>query len=86
MNNKYKTSLSLVMDEIKIAEEKWPIWPENKYEGIAIITEELGELSQAILRHEKENGAAYEILLEAVQVACTSIRFIYNFLERCQEK
>lgn len=52
-----------LFDELQSAEKKHPGWPENIFEQIAIIAEELGELSQAALddRYNKNDDKAGEI-------------------------
>ena len=62
-----------VFKELKSSIKQHPIWPEDVYKAIAIITEELGELSQAALNENYEN-----IRQEAIQVTAMGLRFLVN--------
>lgn len=73
-----KGNYSEIMAEVKRAEAKWPEWPTNRYEALAILTEEIGELAQACLKEKHEGGNTKAIKTEAVQVAAMAIRFIRN--------
>jgi NTP pyrophosphatase (non-canonical NTP hydrolase) len=75
---KQKTAIDLMLEGLASAQHKHPLWPENVYEQIAVITEELGELSQAVLQHEHEGGDYQRIVYEAVQVAAMGMRFLKN--------
>ena len=78
-----------IFKELKKAEEKHPGWPADFFEGHAIISEEVGELAQAIIDHKyKGQGLCLyslnRIREEAIQVAAMGIRFLLNF-ERMYE-
>ena len=62
--------------ELKKAIEKHPKWPKNLYKQHAIISEELGELAQAILKYEDERGNKHNIIKESKHVIVTAIRFL----------
>lgn len=65
------------------AMQKFPQWPENNFEGLAILTEEVGELANAFLelkhRHKTEVTES-EVYSEAVQVAAMAIRIAQSIL------
>ena len=48
-------------------------WPGNRVQ-LAALTEEVGELAQALLQHDYEGGAAAKVWKEAVQVAAMAVR------------
>lgn len=76
---KYINVISEVITELQRAEAKHPFWPKDHIHAAAIITEELGELTQACLQAKYENGDPINIKIEAIQVGAMAIRFIYNF-------
>lgn len=57
------------------AKAKHPVFPANPAEGLSIITEEVGELAEAI---NDQHGKA-RMKEEAAHVAVTAIRFIEGF-------
>ena len=67
----HETALKLIADELAKARAKHPVWPNNAYHAAAIITEEIGELCQALLQNRAKDSIA-----EAVQIAATAIRYI----------
>lgn len=67
-----------IFNELRRAEEKWPNWPAAGFEALAIVTEELGELAQAMLQYKHEGGDPERIRQEAIQVAAMGIRFALN--------
>lgn len=70
-----------IFNELQSTEEKHPNWPSNGFEALAIITEELGELAQAMLQFKHEGGDPERIRQEAIQVAAMGIRFVLNLPE-----
>lgn len=70
--------LSAVFDELRRAEAKFPSWPENMFEGLAILGEEFGELQQAVLQNKYEAQPYSNIRKEAVQTAAMALRFLFN--------
>jgi NTP pyrophosphatase (non-canonical NTP hydrolase) len=63
---------SIVGKEYFKAKDKHPMFPDNPAEALSIITEELGELAQAINDGESKDRQ----IEEAAHVAVTAIRFI----------
>jgi NTP pyrophosphatase (non-canonical NTP hydrolase) len=63
---------SIVGKEYFKAKDKHPVFPDNPAEALGIITEELGELAQAINDGESKDRQ----IEEAAHVAVTAIRFI----------
>lgn len=60
-----------VARELDAARQKHPLWPVSPFQQVAVITEEVGELAQAVndddLSHARQ---------EAAQVAAVAIRFL----------
>ena len=62
-----------INEEIARARKKFP---ENRHK-LAALVEEVGELAQALLDHERGDGSINDIRKEAIQVAAMAIR-IYS--------
>jgi NTP pyrophosphatase (non-canonical NTP hydrolase) len=71
-----------VFNELKRAQELYPEWPENHFERLAILTEEVGELSQALLDFKHGKCGFKHVQEEANQVAAMGLRFRIE-LARC---
>ena len=64
--------VQFVISELIKAKEKHPEFPDNPAEALSIITEELGELAEAI--NDKQSKECMRE--EAAHVAVTAIRFL----------
>jgi len=78
MTRPYKDIHILTMAELKRAEAKHPDWPDNRFEGLAILTEEVGELNQAVIDEKHGIGDMEKIEAEAIQVIAMGYRFLKN--------
>ena len=74
----------MIRDELKAAREAFP----DKTHMLCALVEEVGELAQALMQHDRRQGTSVqEILREAVQVASMAVRiavegddnFLYEF-------
>ena len=68
----------LVMDEVGRATRKFPTWPTDPLHAVAVLGEEFGELTKAVLQtvyepHKVDEG---ELRTEAVQTAAMALRFL----------
>lgn len=72
-----KTALEIVALELGKAKGKHAIFPDGNADGLCIISEELGELAQAINDGETKD----RLIEEAAHVAVTAIRFIEEMLK-----
>ena len=72
MEDKRMDVFSLLLIEIEKAERKHPEYPADPEKALSIITEELGELAQAINDGEDKQ----RLIEEAAHVAVTAFRFI----------
>lgn len=73
MSDLYKKDvvfIDCVRDEIEYARSKFP----DSVHALAALTEEVGELAQAMLQHRYEDGDEDRIYEEAVQVAVMAMR------------
>lgn len=60
------------------AKEKHPDWPDNIFEQLAILQEEAGEITKAVLQYMRESGSLESIVSEVHQTAAMCIRFLEN--------
>ena len=76
--------MKMITDELAAAREAFP----GKTHMLAALLEEVGELAQAMIQHDRKQGTSvHEVLREAVQVAAMAIRlavegddnFLYAF-------
>lgn len=66
-----------VKEELSRATEKYPLWPTDPLHALAVLGEEYGELTQAVLNMSYENGRSSHahVREEAIQTAAMAIRF-----------
>lgn len=86
------TKLNQVLDEVTLelgrATGKFPQYPTDPLHAIAILQEEVGELTKAVLQatYEPEKGSRAHIKEEALQVAAMAIRFLLSTDEYIHQK
>jgi NTP pyrophosphatase (non-canonical NTP hydrolase) len=85
--------LRAVADEVKAAIHKFPVWPCDPLHAVAILGEEFGELTKAVLQltYEPHLTTREHLRKEAIQTAAMAIRFIaslseYEYLESLQHE
>jgi hypothetical protein len=84
--------LHLVLEELKKAKVKHPIWPDDIIHRAAIVVEEAGELIQAAVdykqaKNEEEKKKACEnMIVEAAQTGAMAFRFLENIDELEDER
>ena len=64
--------------ELKRAEKKHPTWPTNIFEQVAIVNEEAGEITKAVLHYKKEGGSFEDVKSELIQTAAMCMRMLKN--------
>lgn len=74
--SKFEQHIFDILLEIQKAESKHPVWPRDAIKAAAIVAEESGELCAASLQWNDEDGEFEAMRKEAIQVACTAIRFL----------
>ncbi len=69
---------ALVMEEVARATSKFPTWPTDPLHAVAVLGEEFGELTKAVLQttYEPHKVAEGELRMEAIQTAAMSLRFL----------
>lgn len=78
------TAIEMIFDELKVAQEKHPNWPDDLVYGSAILNEEAGELTQAVLDmhfHPSEENME-RVLKEAAQTGAMALRFLAHALTK----
>lgn len=75
-------ALKDILVEYQKAKKKHPKYPNNDYKAIAIITEEVGELAQAILDREFGKKTISHVQEEAAQVGAMGLRFLANSIDK----
>lgn len=68
----------VVMDEVSRATRKFPTWPDDPLHAVAILGEEFGELTKAVLQtiYEPHKVREGELRTEAIQTAAMALRFL----------
>ena len=66
----------LIKEERQFQNEKWGEQNHDDYRWLAILTEEVGELAQAILHDEFGGRAAGTAVAELVQVAAVAVQWL----------
>jgi hypothetical protein len=74
MSNEFKE----VMDELERARNKFPSWPDDPVHALAVIGEEFGELTKAVLEcvYEPHKSTTRDVRCEAIQCAAMALRFV----------
>lgn len=69
-----------VLDELTRATEKFPTWPTDPLHAVAVIGEELGELTKAVLEltYEPHKTTPEDVRKEAIQTAAMALRFVMS--------
>ena len=85
-----------LLDEVKAeldrAVVKFPTWPTDPFHALAVLGEEYGELTKAVLQHTYEphkNVTRHDIRAEAIQTAAMALRWamslpVYPY-RRCEQ-
>ena len=65
-----------IIDEVVRATHKFPTWPTDPLHALAVLGEEFGELTKAMLQqvYEPHKVNAGEIRIEAIQTAAMALR------------
>ncbi len=74
-------SLVAVLSELSRAEKLFPDWPADELYALAIVGEEFGELTKALidLRQKPHRVTAEDVRTEAIQTAAMALRFLMHF-------
>lgn len=63
--------------------EKWGIQDVTPFEWMCYLTEEVGELAEAISEREYRSGSAEHIIGEAIQVATLAAKIASMYIDMC---
>ena len=74
--------LPLVFCENRRQRDKWGIQEHDPYKWMAILSEEVGELAQAILMHEYSKAPEELVVKEAIQTATLALKVAEMFMAR----
>lgn len=69
-----------VFAEIDRATAKFPLWPTDPLHALAVLGEEYGELTKAVLQHvyEPDKATREDVREEAIQTAAMALRFVIS--------
>jgi hypothetical protein len=69
-----------VLDEIERAIAKFPTWPTDPLHALAVLGEEFGELTKAVLQsvYEPHKSTPADVRAEAIQTAAMALRFLHS--------
>ena len=72
-----------IMLELDKAQKKFPTWPTDPIHAVAVLGEEFGELTQAVLQavYEKDKSGPKKVRKEAIQTAAMAVRFLLSLDE-----
>ncbi len=75
--------MKAVFDEVARATAKFPTWPTDPLHALAVVGEEFGELTKAVLQetYEPEKNAPGDVRKEAIQLAAMALRFVASLDE-----
>jgi hypothetical protein len=73
-----QAAIEQVLAELARAERLFPGWPTDPLHALAVLGEEFGELSQAVLQevYEPHKNNPCQVRAEAVQTAAMALRFL----------
>lgn len=80
MANPINEVLDDVTEEFFRATEKFPTWPTDPLHALAVVNEEVGELSKAVLQavYEPEKQDPEDVREEAIQSMAMLLRFVLS--------
>jgi hypothetical protein len=69
-----------VLNELGKATAKFPTWPTDPLHALAVLGEEFGELTKAVLQHtyEPHKATSGDVRMEAIQTAAMALRFLMS--------
>lgn len=74
--------IDLVKNESHNQIIKWGLQDRTPFEWMTYLTEEQGELAQAISEQEYRDGSALDVICEAIQVATLSLKIAEMYWEK----
>lgn len=77
--NSFDRLANMVADENVYQIHKWGVQAHTAFEWVTYITEELGELAEAISEHQYRKGNKQEVVRESIQVATLALKIAEMF-------
>ena len=71
--------------ELNKAIKKHPNYPNDMFRQVAIMNEEAGEVTKAVLHYHYENGSILDVKKELIHTAAMCMRML-NYLEEQEEQ
>lgn len=73
-------ALQIARQEVLRATEKFPTWPTEALDAVAVVQEEIGELQKEVLQmtYEPHKASPEEVAKEAIQTAAMAVRFLMS--------
>ncbi len=80
-------TVEVVLAELERATKKFPTWPTDPLHALAVLGEEFGELTKAMLQltYEPHKTSPEEVRMEAIQTAAMALRLL-NSLDKYEYK
>ena len=73
---------TLIDAELTKAKQKHPDYPDDMFRQVAIINEESGEATKAVLHYHYENGSIEDIKKELIQAAAMCMRMLEKLTDK----
>jgi len=73
---------TLIDAELIKAKQKHPDYPDDMFRQVAIINEESGEATKAVLHYHYENGSIEDIKKELIQAAAMCMRMLEKLTDK----
>ena len=67
-----------IESELNKAKKKHPSYPDDMFRQVAIMNEEAGEVTKAVLHYHYEAGSIEDVRKELIQTAAMCIRMLEN--------
>jgi len=79
-NSQATDPMALALAELRRATAKFPTWPTDPLHALAVLGEEFGELTKAVLQHtyEPHKSTRGDVREEAIQTAAMALRFVMS--------
>lgn len=71
---------AVIEKELIRAEEKHPAFPSDMYEQLAIMQEEAGEVTKAVIDYHCQSGTIQDVKDELIQTAAMCMRMLLNIM------
>lgn len=90
-SNCSENAARLAVGEVEKATRKFPTWPTDPLHALAVLQEEVGELTKEVVQftYEPHKSSLVAVRVEAIQTAAMALRFLmsldrYEFQRRAQ--